>query len=89
MCIEYAKAHRQDLVSATGCASAHNVMEEYAAVTEELIENLTKKYTKQIEALIKSNTDAMANLIESFKKTAPAPAASAISANLIDAKKTA
>jgi hypothetical protein len=44
MCTEYSKAHRQDTMSAraTGHASAHNVMEEYAATTEELVENLTK-----------------------------------------------
>jgi hypothetical protein len=54
MCTEYAKAHRQDSVSAraTGYASAHKVMEEYAAATEELVENLTKRHTKQLEAII-------------------------------------
>jgi hypothetical protein len=44
MCTEYAKSHRQDGLSvrATGYASAHNVMEEYAAATDELVENLIK-----------------------------------------------
>jgi hypothetical protein len=44
MCTEYAKAHHQDsvLARATGYASARNVMEEYAAATEELVENLTE-----------------------------------------------
>jgi hypothetical protein len=48
ICTEYAKAHRQDSVSARakGYASAHNVMEEYSAATEELVENLTKQHTK-------------------------------------------
>ncbi len=43
MCTEYAKTHRQDSITAkaTGHASVHNVMEEYAAATEELIKNLT------------------------------------------------
>jgi hypothetical protein len=56
MCTEYAKAHCQDTISvrATGHASAHNVMEEYAAATEELVENLTERHTKQLEALINS-----------------------------------
>ncbi len=44
MCTENAKAHRQDVISvrATGYASTHNVMDKYAAATEELVENLTK-----------------------------------------------
>jgi hypothetical protein len=48
MCKEYAKARRQDGISAraTGYASAHNAMEEYTAATEELVENLTKGHTK-------------------------------------------
>ena len=88
MCTEYAKSHRQDAVSAraTGHASAHNVMEEYAAATEELIENLTDKHSKQIEALIKSNTEAMAQLMSALKSTpavagAPAAAAAVASAS--------
>jgi hypothetical protein len=70
MCIEYTKAHRQDGISvrATGYASAHNVMEEYAAATEELVENLTKQHTKQLEALIKANNDNMAKLMDMLSK---------------------
>jgi hypothetical protein len=46
MCTEYAKAHRQDGISAraTGYTSAHNVMEEYPAATEDLMKNLTKQH---------------------------------------------
>jgi hypothetical protein len=77
MCTEYAKAHRQDTVSAraTGHASAHNVMEEYADTTEELVENLTKRHTKQLEALIKANNDNMAKLMEVLSKALPVAAA--------------
>ena len=64
-------------------------MEKYAVVMEELIENLTEKHTKQIKALIKSNTDAMANLIKFVKKNAPAAAASAYPTAAIDPRKTA
>jgi hypothetical protein len=73
MCTEYAKAHRQDGVSAraTGHVSAHNVMEEYTAATEELVENLTKQHTKQLEALIKANNDNMAKLMEVLSKAMP------------------
>jgi hypothetical protein len=73
MCMEYAKAHRQDGVSprATGYASAHNVMEEYAAETEELVENLTEQHTKQLEALIKANNDNMAKLMDILSKAKP------------------
>ncbi len=75
MCTEYAKTHCQDAITAraTGHASA-NVMEEYANATEEFIKNLTKKHTKQIKALLKSNSNAMTKLLESFKHNAPAPA---------------
>jgi hypothetical protein len=70
MCTEYAKAHCQDGISAraTGYASAHNVMEEYAAATEELVENLTKQHTKQLEALIIANNDNMAKLMDMLSK---------------------
>jgi hypothetical protein len=70
MCTEYTKAHLQDGISAraTGYASAHNVMEEYAAATEELIENLTERHTKQLEALIKANNDNMAKLMDMLSK---------------------
>ncbi len=73
MCTEYAKAHHQDIVSAraTGHASAHNVMEEYTAATEELVENLTVRHTKQLEALIKANNDNMAKLMEVLSKAKP------------------
>jgi hypothetical protein len=78
MCMEYAKMHCQDGVSAraTGHASTHNIMEEYTAATEELIENFTNKHAKQIEALIKSNTETMAKLMKLLKPS-PMPAATA------------
>jgi hypothetical protein len=70
MCMKYAKAHCQDGISARakGYASAHNVMEEYAAATEELVENLTERHTKQLEALIKANNDNMAKLMDMLSK---------------------
>jgi hypothetical protein len=73
MCTEYAKAHHQNGVSARakGHTSAHNVMEEYAAATEELMENLTKGHTKQVEALIKANNNNMAKLMEVLSKATP------------------
>jgi hypothetical protein len=73
MCTEYLKAHCQDGVSAraTGYASAHNVMEEYAAATEELVENLTERHTKQLETLIKANNDNLAKLMDVLSKAKP------------------
>ncbi len=70
MCTKYPKAHHQDGISAraTGYTSAHNVMEEYAAATEELVKNLTKRHTKQLEALIKANNDNMAKLMDMLSK---------------------
>jgi hypothetical protein len=43
-------------------------MEEYAAATEELVENLTEQHTKQLEALIKANNDNMAKLMDMLSK---------------------
>jgi hypothetical protein len=66
------------------------VMEEYAAATEELIENLTKKHAKQIEVLIKSNTKAMAKLMATIKSTpTPSPAASSGTADKNAARQAA
>jgi hypothetical protein len=93
MCTEYAKAHRQDGVSAraTGHATAHNVMDEYTAATEELVENLTKQHTKQLEALIKANNDNMAKLMEVLSKAMltakPAAATSGKTKSKCDAEK--
>ena len=93
MCTEYAKAHRQDSVSAraTGHASAHNVMDEYATVTEELVENISERHAKQLEALIAANNENMAKLLAAIGKgapaTAPATAATADSKAKRDADK--
>jgi hypothetical protein len=88
MCTEYAKAHCQDTVPerATGHASAHNVMEEYTATTEELVENLTKRHTKQLEALIKANNDNMAKLMEVLSKALPAAAAALAATSMANSK---
>jgi hypothetical protein len=90
MCMEYAKIHCQNAITAqaTGDASA-NVMEEYANATEELIKNLTEKHTTQIEALLKSNSDAMTKLLESFKHNAPAPETAPAATAASDPKKAA
>jgi ribosomal protein S13 len=92
MCAEYAKLNRQDLTTAraTGHASANNVVEELAQATEELVAELTKKHAKQIEALIKSNSDAMKELtaaISANKGTAPTSAANKTSKKLEERKK--
>jgi hypothetical protein len=91
MCTEYVKAHRQDGVSAraTGYASAHNVMEEYAAATEELVENLTKQHTKQLEALVKANNDNMAKLMDILSKAKPTATPAAATSGNTKAKRDA
>ncbi len=91
MCTEYPKAHRQDGISAraTGYASAHNVMEDNAAATEELVENLTKRHTKQLEALIKANNDNMAKLMDMLSKTKMTAMPSAATSGKTKAKRDA
>jgi hypothetical protein len=89
MCTEYTKAPRQDGVSAraTGYASAHIVMEEYAAATEELVENLTKRHTKQLEALIKASNDNMAKLMDILSKAKPIATPAAATSGKTKAKR--
>lgn len=63
MSMEYSKLNRQD--STTARANGHasvNVAEEFAQATEELVAEITEKHSKQIEALVKSNNDAIAKL---------------------------
>jgi hypothetical protein len=81
MTTEYSRAHKQDSTSAraTGFASAHNVVEELAEATEEIIANLTKKHAQRIEALVKSNNEILAKLTEAMasKAATAAPTAAA------------
>ncbi len=80
MCM-YSKTNCQDSVSAraTGHVSVNNVMEDYAAATEELIENLTEHHSKQLEALIAANNNNMAKLLAVLGKMALAATAAAAS----------
>ncbi len=80
MCTEFAKLNRQDATTAraTGHASVHNVVEEMAQATEELVAELTEKQGKQFEVLIKSNNEAIAKLTAAIlgnKSTPSAPVA--------------
>ena len=77
MCTEFAKLNRQDATTAraTGHASVHNVVEEMAQATEELVAELTERQGKQVEALIKSNNDAIAKLTAAILGNKPTPSA--------------
>jgi hypothetical protein len=57
-------------------------MEEYAAATEELVGNLTKQHTKQLEVIIKANNDNMTKLVGLLSKALPAATAT-LAATLI------
>jgi hypothetical protein len=61
---EFTKLNRQDATTAraTGHGSVNNVVEEMAQATEELVAELTEKHSKQVEALIKANSDAIEKL---------------------------
>ncbi|KAL3826941.1 hypothetical protein ACHAXA_006021 [Cyclostephanos tholiformis] len=66
---EYAKENKQNKLTAKSFKA--NMIEEQAEATEELIAALTEKHTQQMEALIKSTTEAMKemmSLIKSEKK---------------------
>jgi hypothetical protein len=48
-------------------------MEEQVEATEELIATLTKQHTRQMEALIKSRTDAMKEMMQLIKSKPKTP----------------
>jgi len=64
---EYARKNKQNKFTAKQFNKA-NIMEEQAEATEELIATLTENHTRQMEALIKSTTDAMKEMRQ-HKKT--------------------
>jgi hypothetical protein len=82
MMMEYSRACKQDSTSAraTGFASTHNVVEELAETTEEIITNLTNKHAQRIEALVKLNNDILTKLTNAIASKATATAAPTASA---------
>lgn len=96
MCAEFSRLNRQDSTTAraTGHASANNVVEEMAQATEELVAELTEQHNKQIEALIKSNNEAIEKLTAAIlankpSKAGAAPTPAAASKSEAAAKKAA
>ena len=81
MCAEFSKLNRQDATTAraTGHASANNVVKQMAKATEELIAELTERHSKQVESIIKSNSEAMEKLTAAI--LANKPAATTVTAN--------
>ena len=65
MSTEYAKENKQNKQTAKQMKA--NAIEEQAEATEELIANLTEAHTRQIEALIKANTEAMKEMMNLVK----------------------
>jgi hypothetical protein len=91
MCTEYSKLNHQDATTAraTGHASANNMVEEMTQATEELVTELTKCHTKQIETLIKSNNEAMEKLTAAILANKPASASDSLAAKSAKAIKWA
>jgi hypothetical protein len=73
MCAEFSKLHRQDSTTAraSGHASVNNVVEDMAQATEELVAELTERHSKQVEALIKANSEAMEKLTSAILANKP------------------
>ena len=65
MSAEYAKENKQNKQTAKQMKA--NAIEEQAEATEELIANLTEAHTRQIELLIKANTEAMKEMMSLVK----------------------
>ena len=63
---EHAKENKQNKLTAKNF-KANMMIEEQAEATEELIVALTDKHTQQIENLIKSNTEAMKQMMSLIK----------------------
>ncbi len=82
MCAEFSKLNRQDSITAraTGHASANNVVEQMANKTEELVVELTERHSKQVESIIKSNSEAMEKLTAAILTNKPA--ATSVTANM-------
>jgi hypothetical protein len=63
--VEYVKENKQDKLTAKQFKA--NMIEEQAVVTEELIANINEAHTHHMEALIKSMTDAMKEMMQIIK----------------------
>ena len=74
MCAEFSKLNRQDATTAraTGYASANNVVKQLVKATEELVAELTKRHSKQVESIIKSNSETMEKLTAAILANKPA-----------------
>ncbi len=69
---EYARENKQNKLTAKQFNKA-NIIEEQAEATEELIATLTANHTRQMEALIKSTTDAMKEMMQLIKSNGNNP----------------
>jgi hypothetical protein len=68
---EYAREKKQNKLTAKQFKA--NLIEEQAKAMEELIATLTENHTCQMEALIKSTTDAMKEMMQLIKSNASTP----------------
>ena len=68
---EHAKENKQNNLTAKNFKA--NMIEEQAEATEELIAALTEKHTQQIKSLIKSNTEAMKQMMSLIKNDRKEP----------------
>ena len=68
---EHAKENKQNKLTAKNFKA--KMIEEQAEATEELIAALTEKHTQQIESLIKSNTEAMKQMMSLIKNDRKEP----------------
>ncbi len=91
VCADFSKLNQQDATTArmTGHASMNNVVEEMAQATEELLAELTKRYTKQVELLIKSNSEAIKKLAAAILAQKPAATGTAAGKHTSKAAKVA
>jgi hypothetical protein len=79
MSAEYAKENKQNKQTAKQLKA--NAIEEQAEATEELIANLTEAHTRQIESLIKANTEVMKEMMSLVKDKTFTPTNPTNSAN--------
>ena len=68
---EYVKENKQNKLTVKNFKA--NMIEEQAKATEELIMALTEKHTQQMEALVKSTTEAMKEMMSLIKNERKEP----------------
>jgi ribosomal protein L32 len=86
---EYSKYHRQHAATAksVGYGSANEAIDEYVAITEELVATISEENEQKLKALTKDTTDILKEIKALLENKAPAQAPTAAGTQSARAKK--